>query len=244
MKKLAIYTSIKQGYEELLPQPVLKGADFICFTDTPLRQKPWKTVLVSPPALDATRQNRYYKLHPHVYLPQYEASIYIDGNVVVQNDVVDWAWQLLARKPMWAFDHKQSGADGRGCLYEEYEALLALYAQGIRKDDPQVMERQITRYRTEGYPEQQGLTYNMVLLRRHHDPLVKKTMQLWWNEVQTGSRRDQLSFNYVCWKTGLEVGIVPGDVRRHTHFHMVGKHTHNHKLNYMRYRLKRLLRMA
>jgi hypothetical protein len=224
MKKVAIYTSIMGGYEGLLPQRPQEGVDFICFSDTPLRARPWKTILINPPALDPTRQNRYYKLLPHLHLPDYAASIYIDGNMMVKGNVVDWAWELLEQKPMWAFDHQQSGANGRDCLYEEHLALLRMWEQGFQKDDPASMNAQIARYRAEGYPEHNGLTFNSVLLRNHHDPLVEQTMNLWWEQVRTGSRRDQLSFNYAAWKTGLEFGIIPGDVRRHTHFHMIGIH--------------------
>ncbi|EMR02348.1 glycosyltransferase domain-containing protein [Cesiribacter andamanensis] len=241
MKKIAIYTSIMGGYEGLLPQRKIKGADFICFSDTPLKARPWKTLVVTPPPLDPTRQNRYYKLLPHLYLPGYEASIYIDGNVVVEGNVVEWAWELLEKKAMWAFDHKQSSLTGRDCLYEEHQVLLTFMHNGSLKDDPSVMNRQIARYRAEGYPAHNGLNVNTVLIRKHHDSHVIKTMELWWEEVRTGSKRDQLSFNYAAWKTGLDFGIVPGKVSRHPHFHMIGIHRKDYRMKYIRYRLKRML---
>ncbi len=241
MKKIAIYTSIMGGYEGLLKQHALKGADFFCFTDTPLKAKPWKTVMVEAMPLDATRKARYHKIQPHLLFPDYEASIYIDGNVVLEGDVVTWAWQQLAQKPMWVFDHKQSSAIGRDCLYDEHKALLSFFENGALKDDPEVMNKQIARYRAAGYPEHNGLIFSMVLLRNHHDPAVKETMQLWWNEVKHGSKRDQLSFNYAAWKTGLEFGVIPGDVRRHKHFHMIGIHRKSYRGKILRYRLKRLL---
>lgn len=241
MKKIAIYTSIMGGYEDLLTQSRLKGADFFCFTDTSLKASPWKTIMVGPSDLDPTRKNRYYKLLPHLHLPDYDASIYIDGNVMIRGDVVSWARELLEQKPMWGFDHKQSSAIGRDCLYEEHQALLTFYENGALKDDPEVMNRQIARYRAEGYPEKNGLNKNMILVRKHHDPIVKQTMELWWNEVKHHSKRDQLSFNYAAWKTGLDFGIVPGDVRRHKHFYMIGIHRKDYRMKYIRYRLKRLL---
>ena len=39
-----------------------------------------------------------------------------------------------------------------------------------------------------------------VLVREHNNNEVIRLMVEWWNELEKGSRRDQLSFNYVCWK--------------------------------------------
>ena len=36
---------------------------------------------------------------------------------------------------------------------------------------------------------------------------VKELMDEWWNEVKSMSRRDQLSFNYVCWKKDFQYSI-------------------------------------
>lgn len=240
MKKIAIYTSIMGGYEGLLPQKPLKGADFFCFTDTPLKAKPWKTVLVDPMPLDSTRKARFHKIQPHLLFPDYDASIYIDGNIMLKGNPVEWAWQLLDQKPMWGFSHKPPGVQGRDCLYDEHQALLSFYEHGKLKDDPDVMNKQIARYRAEGYPEHNGLIFSMVLIRKHHDPGVKQAMEMWWNEVKQGSKRDQLSFNYVAWKSGLNFGFVPGDVRRHEHFHMIGIHRKDYRGKYIRYRLKRM----
>jgi hypothetical protein len=89
MKKV-IYTSIIGNYDVLEePRFIPKGYDFICFTDQ-IIEKPnsvWKIKQVLPLYEDNTRTARKYKLLPHRFLPEYEISIWVDGNELVVGDV-------------------------------------------------------------------------------------------------------------------------------------------------------------
>ena len=38
-------------------------------------------------------------------------------------------------------------------------------------------------------------------------------MPAWWKEIEGYSHRDQLSFNYACWKTGVEYSTYPVSIR-------------------------------
>ena len=40
----------------------------------------------------------------------------------------------------------------------------------------------------------------MVILRRHNEKDCIRVMEDWWTEIKYGSKRDQLSFNYVLGK--------------------------------------------
>jgi hypothetical protein len=42
---------------------------------------------------------------------------------------------------------------------------------------------------------------------------VRAFNELWWDEIQRGSKRDQLSSAYVARRVGLKVGIFPGSLR-------------------------------
>ena len=33
-------------------------------------------------------------------------------------------------------------------------------------------------------------------------------MEKWWNQIKNFSKRDQLSFNYVVWKTGIKIKYI------------------------------------
>jgi len=94
----------------------------------------------------------------------------------------------------------------RYCLYQE-----AAHCIHRHKDDPEVIRRQVSRYTQEGVPANYGLAECSILLRRHTKQ-VREFNELWWNEILAGSVRDQISFPYVAWKTGIKVNYIPGAV--------------------------------
>ena len=48
-----------------------------------------------------------------------------------------------------------------------------------------------------------------LLVREVNNPDIIQLMETWWNEVLHGSRRDQLSFNYACWKNEMFYDTSP-----------------------------------
>ena len=88
MDKIAIYTCIVGGYDELQqPAVVEDGFDFICFVGKgetargrvgvwDVRELP---VSFGTPTYDA----RWAKTHPHELLPDYAACVWIDGNIAL-----------------------------------------------------------------------------------------------------------------------------------------------------------------
>ena len=43
-------------------------------------------------------------------------------------------------------------------------------------------------------------------------------MEDWWTEIKYGSKRDQLSFNYVAWKNKTKFNYMDGDSRNNQYF--------------------------
>ena len=83
----------------------------------------------------------------------------------------------------------------------------------VFKDNPELIEKQMKKYAGEGYPPKNGLIVSGVMMRRHNEDDVKKTMEKWWEELKYGSKRDQLSFDYSVYKTKLEFNYLDGDIR-------------------------------
>ena len=79
------------------------------------------------------------------------------------------------------------------------------------------VDPQIERYREEGFPEKYGLGETRVLYRKNNDD-CKKLMDAWWAEVEKGSHRDQLSFDYARWKTGVDIEFIPSDLPYQKYF--------------------------
>lgn len=239
--KTVVYTAIFGDYEGLVPQPAIPGVDYICFSDKYIRSRSWRVERVEPRHDDPGRSARVYKVLPHEVLDSYDTSIWMDANYLIVGDVRELLSLYLEDANIAVFDHGQTKSDPRRCVYEEYEALMSMgKATGRYKDDPAVLTRQIERYRRLGYPPQNGLVFAAVLVRRHHDPTVIRTMKTWWSEIEQFSRRDQLSFNYACWKERLDFAVIDGDLRNNRYFYMVGHHRKSYKAALLRYRLRKL----
>mgnify|MGYP000894400819 CR=1 FL=1 len=239
--KIVLYTSIFGGYDGLLPQPELKGIDRICFTDRPLQSRSWEVIQVKPVSSDPVRNSRFPKILPHRFLSNYDISIYIDGNYLVVGDLHQLIERYLLKSNIAIFDHNQTTGDRRNCLYKEFDALIEMGKTGKFKDDPKIMHQQIQRYKDEGYPSDNGLIFGAAILRRHNSPDVIEAMETWWMELENGSRRDQLSFNYAAWKVNLNYAFVDGDLRNNQWFYMIGIHRKDYFWKLFRYRLRRML---
>lgn len=216
--KIVVYTAIIGGYDTL-NEPSYKpdGVDFVCFTDRDIKSDTWEIRKVIPLYKDNTRTARKYKVLPHRFVSEYDYSVWIDGNF----DVVGDFRQLIDNSRMKVYDHT-SCYDSRNCVYEEANAIFRLGQEPGKsfKDNPYTIKSQMERYISEGYPQNNGLLSSGVLFRKHNDSDVIKTMENWWTEIKYGSKRDQLSFNYVSWKNKFEFKYIHSDVRHNEHFDM------------------------
>ncbi len=199
-EKIAVYTAIIGDYDDLNDPLCVETdlCDYYCFTDNGrLHSDLWKIVPLDYETypqlekLDPVRKARYIKTHPQLFLKDYRHSIWMDANLQICKSVPDFVELFLEDAQILTFVHPE-----RNCIYREAEECIAM-----KKDDESLINRQIERYRKEGYPENNGLVMTNVLYRRHSDA-VKAFDDLWWNEIENESRRDQLSFNYVAWKSG------------------------------------------
>lgn len=221
--KIAVYTSIFGGYDELHDnQYKMEGVDYLCFTDSDIKSDTWEVIKSTPIYNDPNRNAKKYKVLPHRYLSQYDYSVWIDGNIVIVNDIRD----LVTQHNYQVFDHNQTQLDPRDCIYQEYEAIIRLGKSngGNYKDNPQIMYTQVKRYLDEGYPQHNGLATNPIILRNHNDSEVINVMEDWWTEIKYGSRRDQLSFDYIAWKNDFNFVYLQGDSRNNEYFVQTGKH--------------------
>ena len=92
----------------------------------------------------------------------------------------------------------------KGVGYDELATINGRLAQvvKIKGDEVALADKQMNRYKSEGFPVNYGLVQTNVMIRRHNDQYSKDLMEKWWSELKDYSHRDQLSFNYALWKTG------------------------------------------
>lgn len=212
-KHIAVYTAIFGKKDDLItPRVRLPHCDLICFTDLPLASKVWQVRQIARPHPDATRSARMIKLLPHKFLPEYDISLWVDGNMLIKGDVEELiATYLSPENHLAVYSMAQQKKESRDCIYDELDQLQRLNEQGKFQDQTELMIAQVEGYKKEGYPAHHGLAWTCTLMRMHHEPDVVAFDEGWWKELSTKSKRDQLSFNYVAWKQGLRFRYVDGD---------------------------------
>jgi hypothetical protein len=210
--KLVIYTAIfgdiKDSLHEPQVPPEIPCHAYIEGITEPEERNGWLCMpAVWEHATNPRLRARRHKLLVHQLYPDVQYSLWVDGCLTPKTDPYELIEQYLGRTDITLFRHMQ-----RNCLYKELEACLAL-----RKDAPSIMRAQVNRYRKDGYPYNAGLGETTALLRRHTDA-IKEFNEAWWRELRHNSVRDQLSFNYLAWKLGLEYNTFEGNRCKCPHF--------------------------
>jgi hypothetical protein len=210
--KIAIYTAIFGDYDDLIEPPEeIKGCDFYCFTDNEkLKSKKYKIIKVKREFSDPTRDARKIKTLSHKYLPNYEYTLWIDANIIFRETNI----QEMFNNFLSEYDIAIHKHDIRDCVYDEFNACLEV---GV--DSPTIMASQMIRYINERYPVHNGLAATGVVFRRNSD-LVRNVNKDWWNELRNGSKRDQLSIDYVMWKNKADYFRIDESVRNGKFFYV------------------------
>jgi Protein of unknown function (DUF616) len=201
--KRVVYTCLF-GYSELFNDFKYErdGIDFVCFTDDPeLRSDFWKIELLPRRVLDPARASKKIKALPHVYLAQYDHSLYIDNTVRLKAAPKRMFEQYLApaKSPLLCFRHYE-----RDCVYDEAKAVLSL-----NFDTPERVNPQMALYRYLGYPAKNGLAKTTLLLRQHQNAALQRVMNTWHEQVLCHSKRDQLSLLPACRFENFELEYIP-----------------------------------
>jgi len=233
VNKKVIYTSVfgkteENNYHLHKPDVVLDGYDFVCFTDDEtFKSDFWQVKLVKPLYDDGARNAKRYKLKPHIYLSEYEISVWVDIEVKITKDIDHLVESSLKDSNLAILNHELCGRTVSGdlnvrkCVYEEAKFIQWLGDNSPKKqykDNMDIIHAQVDRYRKDGYPENNGLARTTVVFRRHNESDVIKNSDAWWEEMKYGSRRDQISFNYVSWKHNLKFNYIQEDIDDNPYF--------------------------
>jgi len=218
--KVIVYTALIGDIDQLWS--VMPGSDdvqHVAFVDTPKleaglwggspptilpktsgkKARPtWDKQTVKP-EWGTRRTARHYKTLPHRYLPDADVWIWIDSNVRLRMHPLTLIKRYLKDNDLVAFKHWD-----RDCLYTE-----AAFCAKHGKDKRDILEAQMARYLKDGMPKRWGLAATRVVIRRN-TPAVRELDESWWDEIERGSVRDQVSFPYVCWKHKMTWGVLPG----------------------------------
>lgn len=211
MKKV-VYT-VLTGCQEIINDPFStlpntgeSPLDYerICFTDNPdLKSSVWECRLLDGYALQAFIECRRPKLLPHLFLEEYDISLYIDNTVqLLVSPTLIFEKYSTNKSPLTCFKHPW-----RDCIYDEGEEVIR---QEIDKEE--TVRSQLDFYEAQSFPKNLGLIAGTVLLRRHNDPDLIRVSEEWMAHVLNFSKRDQLSFNFVAWHHNFKPDFFEGSL--------------------------------
>jgi len=207
MPRRCVFTVLYGPYDSLPPVGTGSGLPHIAFMDCdspPPEAQAWEIRrLPQRLAGDTVRSARFVKLHPHLVLPEFDESLYLDCSVRLRQAPEALFAALLDAQPhaMACFAHSH-----RSCVQDEVRAVLAL-----GYDDPGIIRRQIEAYAAQGLRGSGPLVWTGLLLRRHHEPGMVRFNTLWWEQVLRFSRRDQIAFPFLAEREGFAVQVHPID---------------------------------
>ena len=202
LKKL-VYTINLGKYDSIKEVKKQKGYDYFLFIDEYddiYNATNWTLIFlpdfVKNLNLNIIKTQRYIKTHPHIFFPNYDLSIYIDSNFNINGNLDEFLIRILSPKlSIYTLEHPE-----RNKIQNEFKLVEIL-----KKDNKSRINKIKERYNYTNFPDNNGLIESCLMVRKHNDITCINIMENWFNEIRNYSHRDQLSFNYVLWKTNKTI---------------------------------------
>lgn len=199
---LVVYSAMFGDYDNI-QDPLIKeeGIDYILFTDNKdIKSDIWDIKLITEKENNPITQARFYKHNPHVVLNEYKYSLWVDANFLILGNIVNLYDKIKDNK----FVVLQHCGSPKNDIISELIRIIQL-----RKADFGKVGKQVQKYLDNGLKVEQNLVETGIMFRHHMDIDVVDFQKQWYNEITSNSKRDQLSFPWVIYKTGLKYGLFP-----------------------------------
>lgn len=189
--RYVVYTVIVGDFDNVKqPRVIDSRFDYILFTDLTVDSKygVWQVRPIGYESDDSRKKSRFPKICPEVLLTEYDASLYIDGNISIGSQYVyDRCVELAETGVEWAGIKHQS----RDCVYDEINAIVGL---GWVHDYDVLDWYQFLR--NEKYPDHNGMFENNIVFRIHTQTVGRVNKLWWWTIEEKKVKRDQFSLMY------------------------------------------------
>ena len=197
VERIVIYTAITGDYNKLQLHPEIQGVEWVAFSDTLTSHPNWRILHIEvPEGVSPRLAAKTYKMLPHIVLPEFDGSIWIDGTVRVDSPAfAEEAMSWTSGSGIAMFRHPE-----RDDICDEADVSLTMpkYQTGL-------IASQVAHYLDCGFPRHSGLWCGGIIARQHTD-LVRQLGEMWLAQVEKWSVQDQLSLPFCLRK--LE--IIPG----------------------------------
>jgi len=210
-QKVCVYTALFGDYDKLqTPVMVDDNIDYICFSNTNRDIPGWKTILVDSYENNPILSNRKYKILPHIYLTNYDYSMYIDANIYLTGNLNKLISNLIL-EDFVAWKHPE-----RSDIYSELLAIMSNF-----RHEPKKMIGQYKYFKKAKVPKNSGMIEACFIWRSHKNSSVSKLMNSWWEFVKENGNRDQPGLTYLMWKNDIRPKVFSskyGNTRKNDFF--------------------------
>jgi GT2 family glycosyltransferase len=193
---VVFFTAITGGYDHVSHhEHLIAAAEYVLFSEEGESRYIYQGRPTPYHDADSVRSARFVKTHAHALFAQkHKIAVWLDGNILVRDDLKPLVERFAqSGKAVGAIPHPL-----RRSVYDEADECIR---RG--KDDRRVIEAQMQRYKALKFDCDDLVETNLMIFRLDH-PQLKPFLETWWSEIERGSRRDQLSFNYAIKTTGTE----------------------------------------
>lgn len=187
---IAILSANFGAYNERSELPAQAGiSDAVMVTDSACEIRGWRNVVASPDA-DPRLASKIVKCQPELFVES-DVVIWVDAQVKVLSE----AFAMFCMTALQDGEIAVLRHPRRVSLREEAKAGRS--AEGRGRFAGQDTKGQVEHYLAQGHPDDWGLYWTMILVRRM-TPRVRALGARWLAEQRRWSQHDQLSFPFVC----------------------------------------------
>ena len=202
MRQFVIYSAIIGKYDKILqPSVVDDRFDFVLFSDClpEGKQGVWQIKRIDYSNPINAKVARYVKTHPETLLPEYEASLWLDANIIIVGEEIYDRFVKLFENDTLVASVKHPAYD---CVYNELFSVL-----DFRYESEEVVVNWGYKLRKRDFPRHAGMIETGLMYRRHSSGAVKELNSIWWKYIQAYSKRDQLSFTVALHDNNLSCDL-------------------------------------
>lgn len=193
-----IYSCITGNYDDVpIHKYITPDWEYVLFTDNDklIKAGHYAHWTIKPLVYNKSsnvKNARWHKVNAHVLFPEYDYSLWLDSNIIVNTNIYTCLEDLIKQNIIVAVPNHPA----RDCIYDEANIIKLLHI-----DKKLVVNKEMSFLQKESYPQHNGLSETNILLRKHN--ALKSVHELWWSMIFKYSKRDQLSFNYCLWKYNI-----------------------------------------
>jgi len=161
----------------------------------------WNVIEIDSIYRDPRRTAKIFKVLTHRLLVHYDWIIWLDSNMEPKQGFYENIRHFLVGDDSYFFKHNK-----RSCVYDEIEECLK-WGKDAKKTLIEIKQK----YLTENMPKNMGMA-NCGFFIRPNTPETNQKFEKWWELIENGSVRDQVTFPYVCWKQEFQYHLLEGKV--------------------------------